>query len=296
MAKQELKKSDPKPEPDAARPENPNPIAVSTVVNDAMFESDANAGREEATAESYAIPFLMVLQKGSPQVDETAGGVVIEGARAGMLFDNIANKLYDGKEGAIIVPCAYRRVFVHWGPREGEGKGFKGEMSPEAVAQLRDEGKIVEVDGKLLFPKPDGTLHEKKCDRASDTRSHYVLVLDPKTGAWTTALLSLTSTQIKKSKALMSMLAGEKIRGKNGLFTPPTFANLVRVTTIPESNEKGSWHGVRFEVVGKVDRLEVYNAAKEFHSSILAGNVAAKYEEGGAAESAAGREDENGSF
>ena len=46
-----------------------------------MFADDAGAGMEGATAESFAIPFLSVLQKGSPQVDE-ASGAALEGATA----------------------------------------------------------------------------------------------------------------------------------------------------------------------------------------------------------------------
>ena len=41
-----------------------------------MFADDAGAGMEGATAESFAIPFLSVLQKGSPQVDEASGAAL----------------------------------------------------------------------------------------------------------------------------------------------------------------------------------------------------------------------------
>ena len=43
------------------------------------FAADAGAGMEGAGQESFAIPFLSVLQKGSPQVDE-ASGAALEGA------------------------------------------------------------------------------------------------------------------------------------------------------------------------------------------------------------------------
>lgn len=253
-----------------------NALAISA----SMFAEDSGAGMEGASAESFAIPFLTVLQKGSPQVDE-ASGAAMEGAKAGMLYDNVYNALLDGKVGIDIVPCAYRRVFIRWGARGTEGGGFKGEMSPELVAEMRAEGKIVDVDGKLFIPLADGTINEKKCDRISDTRNHYVLVLDGETGAWKEALLSLTSTQIRKSKMLMSMLAGVKLKGASGLFTPPTFANVVRLGTVGESNDKGTWFGVKFELNGQVTRQEIYAAAKSFHASVSKGGVVAKYEDAG---------------
>ena len=253
--------------------------AVATM-DASMFAEDAGAGMEGATAESFAIPFLSVLQKGSPQVDE-ASGVAIEGAKAGMLFENVTGKVFDGKVGVTIIPCAYRRVFLRWAPKGSDGAGFKGELAPETVAEMRARGEISELDGKLYVPLPDGTVSDKKCDRISDTRNHYVLLVDAATGAWKEALVSLTSTQIKKSKMLMSALASVKVQGASGMFTPPTFANVVRVLTTPESNDKGTWFGLKFELAGQVNRPELYAAAKAFHASVAKGTVIAKYEQTG---------------
>lgn len=242
------------------------------------FAADAGAGMEGTSSESFAIPFISVLQKGSPQVDE-ASGAAIEGAKAGMFYENVTGNMFDGKVGVQIVPCAYRRVFLRWAPKGMDGGGFKGEIAPEQVAEMRAAGKIVDLDGKLYIPLEDGTVNDRKCDRISDTRNHYVLLIDTETGAWKEALLSLTSTQIKKSKMLMSALASVKVNGANGMFTPPTFANYVKMSSLPESNDKGTWFGVKFELAGQVDRPEIYAAAKAFHGSVAKGAVVAKYEE-----------------
>jgi len=249
---------------------------TALTVADDMFAADAGAGMEGASQESFAIPFITVLQKGSPQVDE-ASGVAIEGAKQGMFFDTVNSRMFDGKKGIVIVPCAYRRVFLRWAPKGQDGAGFKGEMSVDEVTRMRAEGKIVELDGKLLVPLADGTIHDKKCDRIADTRNHYVLLLDEETGAWTEALMSLTSTQIKKSKMLMTALASVKLSGPSGMFTPPTFANKVKCTTVPESNDKGSWFGIRFEMAGRVEQAAQYQAAKLFHASVAKGTVDVAY-------------------
>jgi len=242
------------------------------------FAADAGQGMENAGQESFAIPFLSVLQKGSPQVDE-ASGAAIEGAKAGMLFENVTGRMFSGKDGVIIVPCSYKREFLRWGARDNGG-GFKGAYTPEEIADMRVKGQIVELEGRLFAPESDGSVSDKKSDRFNDTRNHYVLIMDEETGAWTEALLSLTSTQIKKSKMLMSALASVKLKNSsNQLFTPPTFANYVRVTTVGESNDKGTWFGVKFELAGQVDRSEVYAAAKAFHANIAKGGVQVKYEE-----------------
>lgn len=292
MAKQQPATTKPAPTKPAGKgpttavaPVNKGAIAESnkkTAVALSMDDmaADAGSGMEGATAESFAIPFLSVLQKGSPQVDETAspgGEALVEGAKAGMFYENISGKLTDGKEGAQFVACAYKRVFIRWGARDAGG-GFKGEYTPEAILKMRDDGDIVELDGKLYAPAENGSVNPKTCDQFKDTRNHYILILDEE-GGWTEALLSLTSTQIKKSKMLMSALAAVKVNGPNGMFTPPTFSSVINATSIAESNDKGSWYGVKFERVGAVDRREVYEAAKRFHGSVKAGAVQAKYEQ-----------------
>lgn len=252
--------------------------STALVLADMDFAADAGAGMENAGQESFAIPFLSLLQKGSPQVDE-ASGAALEGAKAGMFFENVTGRLFSGKDGVIIVPCSYRREFLRWGAR-ANGGGLRGVYSPEEVADMRTKGQVVELDGRLYAPEQDKSINPEKSDRFNDTRNHYVLIIDQESGAWTEALLSLTSTQIKKSKMLMSALASVKLKNVGGqLYTPPTFANFVRVTSVGESNDKGTWFGVKFELAGQVDRTEVYAAAKAFHSNIAKGGVQVKYEE-----------------
>lgn len=263
--------------------EKTNALAV---MNEDMFAADAGHGMETADAESFAIPFLAVLQKMSPQVDEDSP-TRIEGAKAGMFFDNVSNKLMDGKVGIDIVPCAFRRVFIRWGAKS-LGEGFKGELTVEEVERIRAAGEVKELDGKLYFPMPDGSINPDKSDRLSDTRNHYVLVVDPETGAYKEALLSLSSTQIKKSKQLMAALASVRIKTANGqMVQPATYANIVRVTTVPESNDKGTWHGVIFRPNGFVKTSDIYAAGKAFWEKVTSGAVQAKYESPeGAAEQA----------
>lgn len=267
------------------------------------MENDAGGGMEGTTQEAFAIPFIVTLQSNSPQVDE-ASGSAIEGAKAGMFYENVTGRLFDGRtKGITIVPCAFRRVFLHWGARGTDAAGFKGELTPEQAAELRQKGKVVELDGKLFFPLPDGTVNDKKCDRLNDTRNHYVLLVDDETGSWVQAVLSLSSTQIKKSKNLMSALASVKVKGANGLYTPPTFGNLVKLTTVAESNDKGNWFGIVPKLAGLVDSKELYAAAKAFHATVARGGVEVKYEDTeGAGAAGGGRggdprpEDEGGAF
>jgi hypothetical protein len=83
----------------------------------------------------------------------------------------------------------------------------------------------------------------------------------------------MKSTQLKKSRKWNSMMMSVKLQGKNGLFTPPMYSQVYRLTTVKESNDKGQWFGWEVERVGTVENDAVYVAAKRFASSINAGDV-----------------------
>lgn len=250
------------------------------------FESDAGRGLENAGADDIAIPFLAVLQKGSPQCDPDQPGEYMPDAKPGMFFNTLTRALYDGKEkGVYIVPCFYERKWLRWTPRE-RGGGFKGEVSAAQVAAMRAEGRLVEVENRLLFKGPDGAADPKRDDKVSDTRVHYILFLDQETGIARMMVMSLGSTQIKKSRMLNALLSDVQFERADGSrFNPATWANVVRATTVGESNEKGSWSGVRFEIVDRVKDPGVYAMGKTFNAMVAAGraNVNFAQAEGGGA-------------
>lgn len=236
------------------------------------FTQDAGSGMEHTDRDAFAIPFLRVLQKGSSQVDDT-NPARIKTAKAGMLINTVTNALYSGETGVIFLPCAYQRRFIQWGPRAGDG-GYRGEWLPEDVARMRASGEVVEEDGRLFM----GEANEKKSDRLTDTRSHYGLVVDDD-GSVAQVILALASTQIKKSKQLMSMLSSVRAKTSAGLVTPPTWMNRVRITTVAESNEQGSWYGVKFALEGFITDSELYTTAKNFHDTVMAGQTQARWEQ-----------------
>lgn len=268
-------------------------VAVPEDVID--FTADAGAGMEHAGAEAFAIPFLKVLQTNSPEVDETHAKYVKD-AKAGMIYNTVTGELFDGREGVEFVPCHYQRRFLRWAPRgSGQSSSFKGDMDPGEVAHLRDDGKLVEHEGRLYFPLPDGKVDDKRCDRVSETRSHFGLTLG-KDGMPAQVLLSLASTQIKKSKLLMSKMGQQLIQTPKGMQEKPHFANVFRVTTVKESNDKGSWFGVQFFREGDVKSRAVYDMGKKFYESVKGGEVKVNYAEAAAAEEEATGNADNKAF
>jgi hypothetical protein len=250
---------------DVANKEN---TAVGQVLD---FASDAGAGLEGVDAKSLAIPFLQVLQALSPQCEPVKDGG-IEGAEAGKFINTITNELY---ERVLVIPAAFQRQFLRWAPNRG---GFRGAY-PAVDVDLNKVPGMSQHGNNLLMDVPAGETNvfdkdgRPKFDFLADTRNHFVLV-QTASGGWVPALVSLTSTQIKKSKRWLSLISGIELdNGKGGKFTPPSFSHIYELTSVKEENDKGKWYGVSIKLVGQVTDAEAYNKAKKFYSDVIAGQV-----------------------
>lgn len=241
------------------------------------FAARAGGGMEETTADSYAIPFLAILQKGSPQVDE-ASGSQIKGAKAGMLFDTVSKAMFPGDKGIELVQAHYKRVWLRWGARDAGG-GFKGEIAPEALAKMRNDGQIKEVKGRSYIADKNGDIDPDDSDRVVDTRVHYMLQVDRKKKTFRRCVLSLSSTQVRKSKDLMSMFADLRLEENGSEYCPATYQSIIKLTTVPEKNDQGTWYGANFEIIDQFDDPEdpIFLAAEQFKEAVKTGIVGAKH-------------------
>jgi hypothetical protein len=234
-------------------------VAVKEETNTALavmaadFAADAGLGMEGADKSSFAIPFLSILQGLSPQLE------TVDGAKPGLFINSITNEVF--KE-VLVIPCAFQRRFLRWATRS-EGGGYKGEYNPVDIETGKIAGVSTNAEGRLMLEN----------DELKDTRNHFVL-MQTESGAWTGALLSLSSTQIKKSKRWMSLILGIEMRNAQGKpFNPPSFSHVYKLSAVKEENSKGSWWGLQVEKVEPVGDAELYAKAKAFHNSVSAGEV-----------------------
>lgn len=232
------------------------------------YEDDAGGGFEGADIDSFAIPFLVILQKLSPVCDDDSPARREE-AKPGMLMDTVSEKLFpvkmeDGKFLQVI-PVAFKRQFLVWGPRDS-GKGLVEVLTVEQGTQLanqctkNDKGQTVTAEGNIL----------------ADTRMHFVLYHDGED--WQPAIMSMSSTQIKHSKKWMKMMDSIKFKRANGdKYTPAMFSHAYTVQTQPQENAHGTWRGWKIALAGKVETPELYNMAKAFRDQIVANQVEVAY-------------------
>jgi hypothetical protein len=226
------------------------------------FEEDAHGGFENMDKDDLALPFLRLLTNVSPEVGE------VEGAMPGMIYNSVSGALYDGKKGIEVIPCAYVRQYIEWAPR-GSGSGAPIAIHP-ATSDILSRTHREPGDNKDYLD--NGNYIE-------NTANHYVMVMEG--GVPNPALIVMKSTQLKKSRKWNSMMMSVKVPGKNGLFTPPMYSQVYRLTTVGESNDKGKWFGWEIERVGNVEDMGVYQTAKDFATSIGAGEVNVKHQSEG---------------
>ena len=229
------------------------------------FEEDSGQYQENLTADDQSIPFLKIAAK----ADEETG------AKEGDAYNSVTGLVYAKESNIKVVPVYFEPAWIEWAPR-GQGSGgpvniFKSEK--EAPKTERNE------DYKDMIVGGNGNYIEY-------THQHYALILSPDGMAPTSALVTMKSPQLKKSKKLNTMVLSQVLQGSKGPFNPPRFAFIYNFKTIPENNNKGDWHGWSISLDRMLNmeddtEMGIYATAKMFRNAIAAGDVEVKHEQDG---------------
>jgi|TARA_R100000149_G_scaffold21471_1_gene8150 hypothetical protein len=227
-----------------------------------VFEEDAGIGLGQLGQEDVALPFLKVLSRQDPILDD------LDNAKAGDIYNTVTGQVWKGKEGISVVPCVYQRRYIEWAPR-GTGTGapiniFTPDDDRPKTERSSEDNREYVVDGQGSY--------------LEETHQHFVVIIGDD-GSMETALIAMKSTQLKKSRKWNSMVQSRTMQGKNGMFTPPRFSHVYALKTVSEENSKGSWHGWEISLNGPVEDANIYQSAKAFATSILAGEVNVKHQD-----------------
>ena len=111
-----------------------------------------------------------------------------------------------------------------------------------------------------------------------ETANHFILIMND--DGQEQALLTMKSTQRKVSRKWNSMMLQVKMQGKDGQsFTPPSYSQVYRLKTVPQSNAKGTWFGWEIFKIGPVQHQAVYDAAKLFAQGVSKNTVKVEHTE-----------------
>lgn len=252
------------------QPESKALVATSSAIPAelaSLLEEDA-AQTTGFEREDLALPFLRILQKMSPEVDKRDPKYV-EGASDGDFLNTATGEVWSGQSGVIVVPIMHQRSITEWRTRKDGGGLVKDHGADDSmfahVTKDPTTGRDVLPNGHELV-------------RAA---MYYVFIIDPETGTYQSAVLSLSATQLKKARRWNTLMETLTVKnpatGKH--FRPAPFYMSYRLTTVLESNDKGSWSGVKTEYFRPVTTLpngsEIYMAARAMREAIVQGQVKA---------------------
>lgn len=229
---------------------------LATLYSDLGIEEMAGMQHDDMTsADDFAMPFLSLLQSGSPQCKKSDARFV-KGAEEGVFFNTVEKECYG--EEVTVVPVAYRRAYVEWKLRE-DGGGYHGEFLPgeQPSTVLDDKNRDILDNGNEL----------------KDTRYWYVLVIKAD-GSFEPAVVGMTRTQIRPSKALANMVTKDhwpdgKKRGK----APPFFVWQYNAKSVPQQSDEYAFVNWEFSRGAPVSNREILEAAKALREAVKAGQV-----------------------
>lgn len=167
------------------------------------------------------MPNLRILQDLSPEVRKQKEEY-IEGAEVGDIY-------FAGIEGLVkkpleIIPLRMRALYTEWIPRD-QGGGL------EAIHPLT-------ITADPRYEKGRKTKFDEWLGNNELLMTHYWFLLINVNGEWVEAILPMTKSQLRVSRALQSAI--KKFRyPDNTDIVPPIFANKILLDTVYEENSNG---------------------------------------------------------
>lgn len=249
---------------DAKSPVAPG-AANEIVANKEMFFNEMEGfgtGLENVTANDLLIPRLTILQGLSPQV--TQGKAEFDpNAKVGQIYDVGLSEGFDILDGITAIPVHYVKQWLEWAPRN-TGKGLQGvHDTPTIVEKTTKDEK-----GRLVLPNGN---------YIAETAQFYILNVS---AGFRKSFIPMTSTQLKKGRRMITLATDERLMRADGSeFTPPLFYRQYHLTTVPESNNEGSWMGWKIERGDSIDTLPNFRSLmvqiKDFRDALTKGDLKA---------------------
>jgi hypothetical protein len=220
-----------------------------------MMGADSGQGFENVSIKDVAIPYLAILQSNSPQVKK--GAAHIDGAEEGNILHTVKQMTINPEKIHVrVVNCGFQKRWVEWKDRD-LGGGFVNVYKTDEILRKcskNEKGKFLLSNGNLVI----------------ETAYHFVLLVADD-GSYEQAVISMSSTQLKKSRRLMSQLMSLKLKRGEQTLDAPMFSHTFDMKTVMETKDANSWFGWDFTRPTIITSPDLYKAAKKFHEVVKDG-------------------------
>ena len=236
--------------------ETTNPLAEVF----SLAEAKQGDGLSNVSTKDVMIPRIKLLQKMSPECDNES----LPQAVPGQIFNSASQNVYDGPTGIRVVPCEYLRTYVEWAP-EGTGNKAPVNVHP-ATSDIMSKSKRSPTDNRFYLD--NGNYVE-------ETANHIVLVLDDKNNVESRGILTMKSSQLKKSRQWNYMMMTATMENGGKTITPPSYAIVYRLSTLVEETNGKKYYGWTVSKEGFVPTKEVFKTGESFALAFRQGDVLA---------------------
>lgn len=235
------------------------------------YGQDRGGGYEGVDGSDYQVPFLVLLQALSPQL-QPGDPRHIPGAAPGMFANTVTRQLFPAGEPVRVVLATTRHQVLQFRPREAGG-GFRGAHDPrsELVVAAR---KAAGGDPRRMRT-PDG-------DELDEAYVAYAFRCDTEWGPEEAVALSFTRSKIKKYRGTMT-----RLRTVKGAQDVPLFAHRLLLRAVPDKNAAGQPY-LNVDLSPAVENdvskslmgpdQPAYQAAKGLRDAVVANRASAAFE------------------
>lgn len=236
-----------------------------------MLDQYGGAGTSQER-EDNLIPFLAVIQKGTPCADPDSEEYN-EDVKVGEIMNMATGERYDS---LIVQPCHFSKADVEWTLRENGG----GLVAQHEIGSVPEADLVVDDRGRRITPS--GT-------QLVETKYHTVIAY-PEGGEPFGAIIGLSSTGLKVSRTWMQLMNSFKVKTPSGRITVPSFSRKYRLTTEAKKNAKGTWRQIKVEDMGFVTEEAELLAGRELFDNMNSGAIQADTSTAAAAEESVSEE------
>lgn len=208
------------------------------------FTKAAGAGTNSIDESVLGLPFIKIIQKGSPEFDETHRDYAtkrIEGCRPGDIL--FAPRRLILQRPVEVIPVAQHTCYTEWKSPQ-EGKGFVGHQTTSIISDPRySRGHPDSKEKNKEYLTVNGHKHEL-------IYTIYVAVLFKHEGQWKKGLIDFSSTQLKAARQWTKSLLNVRLPDMPEVKAP-IFASQWKLATKAEQNAQGGWFGwdIQFDKV-----------------------------------------------
>lgn len=202
-------------------------------------KDDASKGSENVTSRDLAVPQLKLLQLISPEAKKHDPSFVT-GAEAGMILNTATKELTNSQ---YVINVHYDAKYTIWNDSDEIVGSFKTEE--EAIAHISAES---------LDPKKN---------KITYTPMHYLMLLDEEGTPTGAAILYMSKSKEKVSKAWNTLINSVEKDGK------ARYSHIYQLSAVIESSKRGEYFNFAAKAVVEAPD-DLYNAAKELNEQFAA--------------------------